>query len=196
MTLPAPPRVALGRCWDAGGTQRSPCAYALAQAGRRGLCWQQPQGSLHQGCASPQGNHIPSALPATHPWMHEEREVGLGIPSAGVQHPRAAWHPQCPGISSLPVSRSGRGPWCYRQREQPGPRDPASCWVWALGLVRGAEDPGDPGHRAPGWRLGTSTLLCTAENLFCVSCFSLQRRFLSRSLVLYTTNGVAAFCPL
>lgn len=159
--------------------------------GQGGPCWQWPQGSPYWGCASPQGNRIPSAPPAEHPTTDRNGAGQLSRPVP--RHPQAAWHLECPGKGSFTVLRSGPGPWCYRQREWAGSRDPALCWVWVLGPGPGPGDPRDPGHGAPGWRLGTSAPLCAAENLFCVSRFSLQRRFLSRSLVLYTLTESPRF---
>lgn len=181
----------MGRPRVQGGTQCSPCAHELARAGRG-----DPAGSGYGGpCTGAVPPREAIAFPALHPLstlgLMRSRARHPSPPVPG--HPQAARHPECPGKGSFTVLRSGPGPWCYRQREQAGSGDPASCWVRALGPVPGLGDPGGPGSGAPGWTLGTSAPLCAAENLFCVSRFSLQRRFLSRSLVLYTLTESPRF---
>lgn len=149
-------------------------------------------GAPHTGAVPPhRGIASPVLCAPSTPGLMWSRAGHPSWPVPG--HPQVAWHPECPGKGSFTVLRSGPGPWCYRQREQAGSGDPASCWVQALGPVPGLEDPGNPESGVPGWRLGTSAPLCAAENLFCVSRFSLQRRFLSRSLVLYTLTESPRF---
>lgn len=180
--------------WATSGMQGNtmyPLSQRTSTGGQEETPWQQPQGSPDCGCASLPDDRIPRAPPTEH--SRTDEEEGRASLPPGAWASLGGGHYEYPGKGSLTVLRRGPGPWRYRQREQAGSGNCLSCWVWVLGPVPRLRN---PWSRALGWKLGTSVPLCAAENLFCVSRFSLQRRFLSRSLVLYTLTRVAAFCPL
>lgn len=123
---------------------------------------------VHRGCAPRWGHGIPRA----HRAPRDGRAAVPGIPLGGGSASRAPWIRLRHCAMVLRAEAAGRGP--------------ASRWVRALGAGESPRD-GDVAPLPP---------LCAAENLFCVSRFSLQRRFLKQIFSSLHTNGVAAFCPL